>query len=100
MKSFLVLFIVCELSEIRDLFDAKQQMTSSGHRIQDHFSELEARRIIHSITKRLIHLHVIGIAHGDIKPENILIFRNMSPEKLSVHGIVRFDKFCLNFSNS
>ncbi len=56
---------MCELSEIGDLFDAKQRMTSSGHRIWDPFNESEARHIIHGITKELIHLHSIGIAHGD-----------------------------------
>jgi serine/threonine protein kinase len=43
-------------------------MTKTGQRVCIPLRELEARHSISGITEALIHLHGLGIAHGDIRP--------------------------------
>eukprot|EP00736_Rhodelphis_marinus_P012589 Rmarinus@m.21892 len=39
---------------------------------REHYSEMEAARLIHAITSGLAYLHAHGIVHRDLKPENIV----------------------------
>jgi len=51
------------------------------HHIQDrvYFTEAEAAEIIKSLADALRHLHKQGIAHRDLKPDNILCVNSNSP---------------------
>jgi serine/threonine protein kinase len=96
-------YIVSEFSEMGDLFEMTKQMTNTGEKVWVPLSELKARHLIRGIAEGLKHLHSIGIAHGDLKPDNILIFRNMLQNETTLRGRERFDRFLpkiTDFSNS
>lgn len=62
-------FIVMELCKGGDLFDIIKQKSDS----QKNFTEAQAGAIVFDILKALNYCHNKGIAHLDIRPENILI---------------------------
>jgi serine/threonine protein kinase len=92
-------YFVSELSEIGDLFDATQRITGTGEQIWIPLEEFEAKHLIRGVAEGLRHMHNLGIAHGDLKPKNILLFFDETQE----HKIDGFDQFLpkiTDFSNS
>jgi serine/threonine protein kinase len=68
-----------------DLFPLNlRQFLNNNPRIK----ESEVLEIMYNLTKAFYHLHRIGVGHGDIKPENILI-----NDKLKIH-IIDFGFSC------
>ena len=54
----------------------------------DFIDELNAKKIIYNILKVLNYLHIFKICHGDIKPDNILLFgKDLSFIKLIDFGV-------------
>ena len=53
-----------------DLFDC----IVTRHRDSIGFSEAEARRIVRQVVEGLVHARRKGWAHGDVKPDNVLVF--------------------------
>lgn len=76
------LIIICEYCENGDLLDFL-----ISHDFQN---EKEKRDIIKGIIRAIQYLHNNGISHGDIKPENVLLDKNMKP-KLCDFGFAKFN---------
>jgi len=77
------MYIVMELVTGGELFDriiARQ-----------HFSETDARDLIHVLIETIRHMHSYGIVHRDLKPENILFKTGApdSPIKIADFGLAK-----------
>ncbi|KAA6378754.1 MAG: putative NEK protein kinase [Streblomastix strix] len=77
-------YLVLEYCENGDFRKYIQKMKDSGTEISD----AKAFELIRQITLALNQLHVNGIIHGDIKPENILLTLDFKV-KLSDFGLTR-----------
>ncbi len=62
-------FIALEIAENGDLLDYFNS--------RRHLPEEEARHIFHQMCQAISHIHSLGIAHRDIKMENVFFNRNM-----------------------
>ena len=78
-------FIILEYLEGRDLFE---YLSKRDFKI----TEDRARKIAHQVANALVYLHTYGIAHRDIKLENILMVSdsNDSDIKLVDFGLSKF----------
>ena len=79
------MYIVYEIAEGGALFDHLKRRTDSGLA----FSESEAAEVIRDIASALDFLHGNGIAHRDVKPQNLLCLSRdyASPCKLADLGL-------------
>ncbi|KAA6385285.1 MAG: putative NEK protein kinase [Streblomastix strix] len=77
-------YLVLEYCENGDLRQYIQSMKNFGTEI----SEAKAFELIRQVTLALNQLHINGIIHGDIKPENILLTKDFQV-KLSDFGLTR-----------
>ncbi|KAA6399333.1 MAG: putative NEK protein kinase, partial [Streblomastix strix] len=77
-------YLVLEYCENGDLRQYIQKMKNSGTEI----TNAKAFELIRQITLALNQLHMNGIIHGDIKPENILLTEDFQV-KLSDFGLTR-----------
>ncbi|KAA6401903.1 MAG: putative NEK protein kinase [Streblomastix strix] len=77
-------YLVLEYCENGDLRQYIQNMKNSGTEISD----TKAFELIQQVTLALNQLHMNGIIHGDIKPENILLTKDFQV-KLSDFGLTR-----------
>ncbi|KAA6391092.1 MAG: putative AGC family protein kinase [Streblomastix strix] len=77
-------YLVLEYCESGDLRKYIQKMKNSGTEISD----AKAFELIKQVTLALNQLHMNGIIHGDIKPENILLTKDFQV-KLSDFGLTR-----------
>ena len=66
--------LVLELADGRDLFD-RLKAGPNGH-----MHEQDVQEVAHQMAEVLCHLHNAGIAHLDVKPENIIFMNSTSNE--------------------
>eukprot|EP01064_Diplonema_japonicum_P024543 TRINITY_DN35133_c0_g1_i1.p1 TRINITY_DN35133_c0_g1~~TRINITY_DN35133_c0_g1_i1.p1 ORF type:complete len:276 (+),score=54.79 TRINITY_DN35133_c0_g1_i1:64-828(+) len=78
MESSKYLYTVLELVEGCDLFEAIVEKRG--------LPDYEARWVFKGVLKALLHLHNKGVAHGDVKPENILVSFQEGVVKLADYG--------------
>jgi serine/threonine protein kinase len=88
-KLYLVLEY-CEHGDLMEVDDVVNKFTVNKHIFENYlknkeeltdidkffYSEIQIRRFIRQIIRGLNYLHRIGIIHGDIKPNNILLDKN------------------------
>eukprot|EP00754_Rhynchopus_humris_P028950 Rhum_TRINITY_DN15185_c4_g1::Rhum_TRINITY_DN15185_c4_g1_i1::g.142863::m.142863 len=80
MESSKYLYTVLEVVQAGDLF---------AHAQKEVLNEEEARWVLHRVLLALAELHDAGIAHRDVKPENILVDFEQDVVKLADFGLAR-----------
>ena len=80
MESSKYLYTVLEVVQAGDLF---------AHAQEEVLDEGEARWVLHRVLLALAELHDAGIAHRDVKPENILVDFEQDVVKLADFGLAR-----------
>ena len=66
-------YIISELAPIGDLYEVVRQFNSNGEAVWRPLKPQYCRHLIRGIARGLQHMFSLGISHGDIKLENILI---------------------------
>ncbi len=61
-------------------YSMPRKVTKIGEKIWVPLEEFEAKHLIRGVTEGLRHMHSLGIAHGDLKLEDILLFFDETQE--------------------
>ena len=95
-------YIVSELAPIGDLDSLLTQENEAGDVVQYPLKPLYARHLIRGVANGVQHLLSLGICHGDIKLENILMFWNQQNfgNDYRLNRFIRMVPKLCDFSNS
>ena len=87
-------YMGCEYSTIGDLFKYME-----GH-VWQPMQEKAAKYLIRCIASGIQHLHGLDIGHGDIKPENVLLFSSNTEAMAGAQEVTDFVPKICDFSTS
>jgi serine/threonine protein kinase len=82
------------LERIEDGLSVIQKLTLSSTVV-----ESDIALVIETILKTLDYVHSAGAAHGDIRPENIILGRYASLDSLKLVGFAGEDKFIRRYGS-